>query len=171
MSQLARLSYRFRQFRLAFFGPWQPVPEETLSPHLSQSLMTLFRRMDLSEQAHSLAVLQRLQAGGQSDPDLLATALLHDIGKTQSPLSVIDRALIVLGKRFFPRLAVRWGAGDLHGWTRPFVVAACHPAWGASLAADFGASPRLCDLIRRHQDASPGDDPLLLALQGADDFE
>lgn len=171
MTLLSRLAYRTRQFKLAFLGPCHPIPTETLTPYLAPSLLTLFRRMTLSEQAHSFAVLRRLQAVGSTDPDLLVAALLHDIGKTLSPLSIPDRIFIVLVKRFLPRQAQRWGQGKPNGLRRPFVTAACHPTWGAELARESGASHRTCDLIRRHQDPPPADDPLLLALQSADDFE
>lgn len=171
MSLPARLAYRVRQFRLALFGPWLPVPDEALLTYLSPALMAVFRRMTPSEQAHSFSVLERLQEIGQNDPDLLAAALLHDAGKSLSPLSILDRVLIVLGKRVLPRLAKRWGEGEPRGLRRPFVVAARHPDWGADLAAAAGASPRTCDLIRRHQDFSPTNDTLLAALQQADDFE
>ncbi len=171
MSLPARLAYRVRQFRLAFFGSWSPVPDEVLSPHLSPDQIAVFRRMTPSEQAHSLAVLRRLKEQGHTNPDLLAAALLHDAGKSLSPLSVFDRVLIVLGKRFAPRLTRRWGEGDPRGLRRPFAVAAHHAEWGADLAAAAGASSRTCDLIRRHQDFPPTEDALLAALQQADDFE
>jgi hypothetical protein len=171
MSPFSRLAYRLRQFRLAFFGPWPCVPDEALSPPLSPTLLALFRRMTPSEQAHSRAVLERLRAAGHSDPDLLAAALLHDAGKTRSPLSAWERSLIVLGKRFFPLTAARWGGGEARGLKRPFVVAARHAAWGAELAGAAGASERTCDLIRRHQVLSTAEDALLAALQQADDFE
>ncbi len=171
MSPFTRLAYRFRQFRLAFFGPWPPVPDEALSPYLSPTLMTIFRRMTPSEQVHSLSVLGRLCDSSQSDPDLLAAALLHDVGKSLSPLSVWERILIVLGKRFFPWAVKRWGDGEPRGLRRPFLVSARHPAWGADLVAAAGASPRTVDLVLRHQDFPAADDPLLTILQQADDFE
>ena len=180
MTILSRLVYRTRQFKLAFLGPWHPIPDAALTPHLAPALLTLYRRMHPSEQAHSFAVLQRLQAAGQTDPDLLTASLLHDVGKIRSPLSIFDRILVVLARRFLPRRASRWGQVPLAslqgqaepvGFRRPFVTAACHPAWGADLASEAGASPRTCDLIRRHQDADPSGDPLLLALHSADDFE
>ena len=48
--------------------------------------------------------LQRLQTQGFSDPDLLTAALLHDVGKTLSPLSTLDRILVVLA-----HLWLNWG--------------------------------------------------------------
>jgi hypothetical protein len=171
MSLPARLAYRARQFRLALFGPWPSVTDEMLLPHLSPALIAVFRRMKPSEQAHSFAVLTRLKEQGHADADLLAAALLHDVGKSLAPLSVAERVLIVLGKRFASSLVKRWGEGEPRGLRRPFVVASRHADWGADLAGAAGASPRTCDLIRRHQDFSHPGDTLLTALQQADDFE
>ncbi len=106
-----------------------------------------------------IRVLERLKAAGQTDPDLLSAALLHDVGKVLYPLSLLDRVVIVLGKRFFRRRAGRWSEGTPDRFRRPFVVAAHHPEWGADLAEQAGASSRTVDLIRRHQDISSADDP------------
>ncbi len=171
MSLFSRLAYRLRQFRLAVFGPWPPIPDAALSPHLSPELIILFRRMKPSEQTHSFAVLQRLLAAGHTDPDLRAAALLHDVGKVRSPLSVWDRTLIVVGKRLFPNTVVRWGNGEPRGLRRPFVTAARHADWGADLSAAAGASVRTVELVRVHQNFSHPEDTLLTALQQADDFE
>jgi hypothetical protein len=129
--------------------------------------------MQPSEQTHAHQMLERLRAAGQTDPDLLAAALLHDVGKVLVPLSLPDRVIIVLGKRFFRERARRWSEGTPSRLRRPFVVAAHHPEWGADLAEQAGASPRTIELIRHHQDIpssdDPLDDPLLVALQAADD--
>jgi hypothetical protein len=99
----------------------------------------------------------------------LAAALLHDIGKVLYPLSIFDRMVIVLGERFFPRRVRQWSVGKPSRLRRPFIVAAHHPDWGANLAAKAGASSRTVDLIRHHQEIPSVDDPLLTALQSADD--
>ena len=166
---LSRLAYRTRQFWNALLSPRKRVETEALLPHLPPSQIILFRRMQSSEQTHAHQVLERLKASGQTDPDLLAAALLHDVGKILVPLSLPDRVVIVLGKRFFRRRARRWSEGTLSRLRRPFVVAAHHPGWGADLAEQAGASSRTVDLIRRHQDISSADNPLLAALQSADD--
>lgn len=166
---LSHLAYRARQFWNALPGPRKRVETETLLPHLSPSQIVLFRRMQPSEQTHAYQMLERLKASGQTDPDLLAAALLHDVGKVLVPLSLLDRVVIVLGKRFFQRRARRWSEGTPSRLRRPFVVAAHHPDWGADLAEQAGASSRTVDLIRRHQDIPSVDDSLLSALQSADD--
>jgi hypothetical protein len=168
MCPLPRLAYRSRQFWRALLGPKTPVADSLLHQHLSPAQISLFRRMQTSEQAHASEVLARLTSAGQADPDLLAAALLHDAGKVRSPLTLPDRVLIVLGKRLFPQTMKRWGTGEPKGLRRPFVAAAQHPAWGAELASAAGAASRTCELIRRHQDVPSADDSLLAALQEAD---
>ncbi len=165
----SRLVYRTRQFWNALPGTRKPVETEALLPHLSPTQIFLFRRMQRSEQIHAFQVLKLLKAAGQTDPDLLSAALLHDVGKVLFPISLFDRVLIVLGKAFFPRQARRWSEGTLDRFHRPFVVAAHHPDWGADLAEQAGASPRTVELIRHHQDISSNDDQQLAALQAADD--
>jgi hypothetical protein len=169
LTKLSSVRYRIDQFRRALRAAPDPVPAAALQPYLTPPQAALFLRMQPSEQAHAYRVLQRLAAVGQNDPHLLAAALLHDVGKILYPLNLLERALIVLGKKFLPRLVQRWGNGKPLGLFRPFVVAAQHPAWGADLAAAAGASTRTCNLIRRHQDVPSASDALLAALQAADD--
>jgi hypothetical protein len=165
---LSRLAYRTRQFWNALPGPRKRVETEALLPHLLPSQVVLFRRMQPSEQTHAFQMLERLKAAGQTNPDLLAAALLHDVGKVLYPLSLLDRVVIVLGKGFFQRRAMHWSEGTPRRLRRPFVVAAHHPDWGADLAEKAGASSRTVNLIRRHQDVPCADDSLLAALQAAD---
>jgi hypothetical protein len=65
----------------------------------------------------------------------------------------------------------------LRNWRRPFIIAERHPAWGAEMAAQAGASPLAVAIIRRHQDElgpGPGSNSgmqgqLLRKLQAVDD--
>ncbi len=164
----SRLAYRTRQFLNALPGTRKPVETEALLPHLSPTQIVLFRRMQRSEQSHAFQVLNLLKAAGQTDPDLLSAALLHDVGKVLFPISLFERVVIVLGKRFLPQQAKDWSEGTPERFRRPFVVAAHHPEWGADLAEQACASPRTVELIRHHQDEPPINDELLAALQAAD---
>lgn len=169
------LRYRVGQF-------WAVVNTHTLSQEailparqvLNEAQMALFLRLQPSEQAHALRVLQTLQKQGETHPDLLTAALLHDIGKIQVPLRVWERVLIVLIKRLAPKMANTWGNSKPGGWKRAFVVARQHPAWGAALAAQAGTTEFAIRLIQNHQEhLSKGDfDPierrLLTLLQEAD---
>jgi hypothetical protein len=142
---------------------------------LSQPEIRLFDRFSPSDQWHGYQVLRSLQAAGHDHPDLLAAALLHDIGKTWASLSLWDRSLVVLVEALFPEKAAAWGNGGEQGWKLPFVVKARHPEWGAQMAQAAGSRPLTVTLIGRHQESQPSQDggpidPLLRALQWADNL-
>ncbi len=169
-----RLAYRARQFWNALPGSRKRVETSRLLPYLNPVQIVLFQRMKPSEQVHAFGMLERLQDSGHHDPDLLAAALLHDVGKILSPLSLLDRVVIVLGQRLVPRCSRRWGEGSLNRFRRPFIVAAHHPDWGADLAMRAEVSPLAVELISCHQQPLPNNpdtdrDRLLAALQAADD--
>jgi putative nucleotidyltransferase with HDIG domain len=166
--KLSRLIYRFHQFWNTLPGVNQRVKTENLLLYLSPSQVILFRRMQRSEQFHAFRMLEQLKASGQTDPDLLAAALLHDVGKALYPLSIIERAIIVLGNHFFLQKVTTWSEEGPNRLRRPFFIAAHHPEWGAELAKQAGASLRTVELIRRHQEKSSIKDPLLAALQAVD---
>ncbi len=175
MIQTPHLTYRLRQFWRALQTPARALDVAQIRPYLSATQIALFLQMQPSEQWHAYSVKQRLTDENQDHPALLTAALLHDVGKILHPLSPIERAMIVLGQRFFPRQVSDWGKGEPRGLRRPFVVAEFHPAWGAELAARTGAPELTVYLIRRHQDARPEkphslEDRLLCALQNADDL-
>jgi len=205
---LGRVLYRVRQFFLALRAAADPRDLEQARSVLTPEQMKLFAGMQSSEQAHAVNVYRQLVAQGETASDLMAAALLHDVGKSLSPLCLWERILIVLARAVFPAQSRRWGSlptegfkggyppspgpfplegerGDergnmpipkevIRGWRRAFVIAEQHPAWGAALAAEAGASPRLVALIRQHQEpASTEADPetrrLLSKLQAVDD--
>ena len=176
------ISYRARQFWNALSAV--PAPDELglAQEVLNPDQWALFRQLQPSEQAHSLAVMkrlsaQRLQWDGLTElnrKDLLAAALLHDVGKSLHPLRVWEKVLVVFGAWLSPVQMSQWGAGSPHSWRRAFVVARQHSDWGAVLAAQAGCSSMTVELIRRHQDEAempPSSilDYLLLQLQAADD--
>ena len=173
MTNKLKLPYRVRQFKSALFPPSQLVRTEDIRAYLTPSQLTLFRRLQKSEQWHAFSVLQTLLESGQKNADLLNAALLHDLGKIHYPLKVWERVMIVMVRRFAPRLLQRWGQETPQGLSKPFVVACHHAEWGADLAARAGASKLTIELIRRHEElvdtnSRSRKDRLLHLLQQAD---
>jgi hypothetical protein len=174
---LGRALYRVRQFFLALRVAADPRDLEQARTVLTSEAIKLFVGMQANEQAHAVSVYRQLVAQGETSSDLLAAALLHDVGKSLGPLRLWERVLIVLARAVFPVQSRRWGslpAQEIKGWRRAFVVAEQHPAWGAALAAEAGASPCTVALIRQHQEqasteADPGTRRLLSKLQAVDD--
>jgi hypothetical protein len=171
------LIYRVWQFwRTLWASP--PAPEQLVTARniLTDSQMKLFLELQASEQNHSLRVLREIQQQGETNPDLLVAALLHDVGKIRYPLRLWERIFIVLGKKLFPERIAAWGRDKPQGWARPFVVAAQHPLWGGDLALKANTTPQAVQLILRHQDkisppvADQLEEYLLSVLQNADNL-
>ncbi|MBI3359618.1 MAG: HD domain-containing protein [Chloroflexi bacterium] len=170
-----RALYRLWQFGQYLGAQLTPADRQAARERLGPQLAALFERMTPGEQAHSFRVMEALILRGESDPDLLIAALLHDAGKVRAPVSVLERVAVVLLRKAAPRLAEGWSEAlrETHGWCRAFVAAHRHAEWGAEMAECAGASPRAIALIRRHQMPVPApplseDDRLLTVLQQAD---
>lgn len=166
--------YRLSQFwRNVTAQPLTALEQDEIAEKLNPEELVLFRLMSTSDQRHAYRVFKLLQASGHSDADLLAAALLHDVGKIRADLSAWDRTVAVLGETFIPQKAKAWGEGGAGGWRRTFVVREQHAGWGAALAGDAGSREGVIDLILRHQDPLPvnesGEDERLTLLQWADD--
>jgi hypothetical protein len=166
--------YRVQQFIQAV-GAWfwpEGIEEALLSRYLSPQGVDLFRTMPRYDQQHALRVYRTLQREGHEEPDLLAAAWLHDVGKTAPGSGGVwlwHRVAVVLMRVFWPGLLEQVGRDEPGSWRRPFFVLLHHAAIGAELALRAGCSPITVDLIRRHEDvASQADDPLLAALRAAD---
>ena len=169
-----RATYRVRQFLRATAAWVRPaaVNEDLLRQALPPQAVTLFLAMPGYDRKHALAVLEALRKAGHDEPDLLAAALLHDVGKSGSGVARIriwHRVATVLLHAFWPGALERIGQDRPGNWRRPFFVQQHHATLGAELAKTAGCSPGAVELIRRHEDTGHGgDDGLLAALQAAD---
>jgi putative nucleotidyltransferase with HDIG domain len=169
-----RAIYRVQQFLRAAAAWSRPaaLDEDLLRRVLPAPAVVLFLSMPGYDRQHAMAVFEALRAAGHDDPDLLAAALLHDLGKSGSGIARIriwHRVATVLLRAFWPGAVERIAQGHKGSWRRAFFVQQHHAALGAQLAREACCSPGTVDLIRRHEDACPaGDDTLLAALQAAD---
>ncbi len=167
-------AYRISQFLKALAARPTHAELTLAQSHLSAPLYRLFHDMSRDEQAHSLRVLRQLLEQGETHPDLLAAALLHDVGKSRVGLRLWERVLTTLAGGLGRRLGPAPHPQETTGWRRPFAVAVHHPRWGAEMVREAGGSALLQSLIERHQDPvaagtqPDGLDPLLTALQAAD---
>ncbi len=148
-----------------------------VSRQLSPAEWSLFCKFPNEDQQHSYRVWRLLRQSGYDHPSLLKAALLHDVGKINSPLNVIDRSIGVLGQLLIPSWARRWGTRPLAEstrWQLPFVVRRQHARWGMELLRSAGSDPLTIELVGAHQDPAPSTmDPetqkLLSFLKWADD--
>ena len=171
-----RIFYRARQFWHTLTGKLSHRNWEEVHSTLAPDPLALFMEMSDPEQTHGFRVYRRLKAEGYQDPDLLAAALLHDVGKNRSPLAVWERVWIVVASSIFSQSS-KQNTSPARGDDRhPMTVAKHHPAWGAEMAFQRGASPTTVWLIRNHerQDFKGIEDTsrlrMLKALKNADDM-
>ncbi|OGO53232.1 MAG: hypothetical protein A2148_01845 [Chloroflexi bacterium RBG_16_68_14] len=168
MRAAARALYRSRQF----FGSLRPRVDADLRAGafrlLREPERRLFETMTPRDQQHCLHVYRRLRRQGHDDPDLLAAALLHDVGKGR--IALWHRVAYVLLEAWAPGLLRRLAVPG-EGSERPAFggLYRCrhHPELGAELARQAGASDQVVALIRGEDASALGE--RLVALQAADE--
>ena len=166
---------RLRQGLRALAAWTTAVDYDLAAQYLTPPLMDLFRKMRRSEQLHSLNVLRDVLTQGSTPRELAAAALLHDVGKSRYPIGTLQKTLAVIIRAISPSLFERRSKGNpANMWYRPFVVYTEHPAWGAELVAQAGASDNIVWLVAHHQEPAEqwNSHPLvdwLRCLQQADD--
>ena len=153
------VAYRLGQVRqqLGFVRSLSAEDCVEVARWLPASALPLFKTMSNADQQHSLRVCRGLQARGCTEGDLLAAALLHDVGKAEGRVPFWTRPAIVLGKRFAPWLLHRLALPPslfeeryVPRWRRSLSYAWWHADVGADLAAAAGLSERAVLYIRTH---------------------
>ena len=164
---LQTVMYRLGQVRqqLGFVAPLAPADNAEVAHWLPASALPLFQSMSRADQQHSLRVCRGLLAHGCSDDDMLAAALLHDVGKAEGRVPFWTRPAIVIGRHIAPGLLMRLAVCPLNAgdagkrkarWRRSLGYAWWHAEVGAELAAAAGLSERAVLYIRtHHQPAGP----------------
>jgi hypothetical protein len=155
--------YRLKQVRQQL-GLVPPLVQEDyveVERWLPPSAMPLFRTMSQADRQHSLRVCRGLQAHGCQEPDMLAAALLHDVGKAEGRVPFWTRPAIVLSKKLTPGLLQRvvvapdkLGTLAIPRWRRALSYAWYHAEVGAELAAAAGLSAQAVLYIRTHHQSN-----------------
>lgn len=166
--------YRVKQFLRAVTAR-HAISEERIertTRSLTPEARALFARQAPQDQRHALAVYEMLRQEGHTHQDLLAAALLHDVGKAATRLPAWRRGLFVLAEHFLPNVLQQAVHGRSRRWKRLLADYAVHAEIGARWAEEAGCSPMTVTLIRRHEEqleiCQTEEDRLLLTLQAAD---
>ena len=154
-----RIRYRLTQVcqQLGFAPALSAEDIAEVEHWLPASTLPLFQSMSHADQQHSLRVCRGLQRSGCVENELLAAALLHDVGKAQGRVPFWTRPTIVLGKRCTPKLFARLVIPPsllekhrISRWRRSLSYAWWHADVGADLAAESGLSEQAVLYIRTH---------------------
>jgi hypothetical protein len=163
-------AYRSGQFFRGFRGAFAPGEIQTVRVLLSEEERRLFAAMQGRDRRHSMDMVRWLErhAPRHARPsyDLLAAALLHDVGKGQ--LAVWDRVGFVLLGAVSVRLRRRLASEEGWRWQRALWRLEHHAALGAEKLAVAGSRRRVIELVSRHTDPSPAGDEELAWLMTAD---
>ena len=147
--------YRLGQVcrQLGFVRSLTDEEQRDIACYLPGAGFGLFMTMSPADQRHALSVWQRLQERGCAEKDLLAAALLHDVGKAAGRVPFWTRPVIVLGRRMAPRLLARLAVYPdqaLPRWRCALSNAWWHADVGANLAAEAGLGKQVVHYIRMH---------------------
>ncbi|MBI2849391.1 MAG: HD domain-containing protein [Chloroflexi bacterium] len=160
----ARTRYRVRQFLSALTANITDEEKVSIDSVLSPPEREVFYSMRRTFQSHGWSVFRTLIRRGHTDRDLLASALLHDVGKGN--LGLFYRVMVVVLEAVYPSLLPGLAKND-SGWRQGFYVHLHHSELGAALAERQGLGPKVVSLIRHHQDRR-ADWPHLKDLRAAD---
>jgi len=158
--------YRTRQFVAALRPTVNGNERADAAELLGEHLLPLFESMKVRDQRHSLDVLRMLKSQDRHNEDLLKAALLHDVGKGRlagANVRLWHRVAYVLVRAGAPWMLNRASSGR-----RGLSALHQHAERGAVVAEALGASAEVVDLIRRHHEDDPHDEPLGI-LRFADD--
>ena len=150
---LSRFLHLFRRFfQVAFARPLEVDEAAEVAAALLPALLDLFTAQGPADQRHAHTVMRRV-ATRSVDPEVIAAALLHDVGKAGIGLGPIGRSIATLCDAVDLPMTARMRDYRNHG-----------PV-GAERLQAAGASRLAVDFARRHPDPDPGPhDPATWAL-------
>lgn len=95
---------RIRQFLKNIAYGFKPLDEDYLGRYLSESEKLLFLRLKKAEQFHSILIAKAMEKDAVENErghrnEFVRLALFHDIGKTASPMNIVEKSAAVILKK------------------------------------------------------------------------
>lgn len=148
--KLVHLAKRFVGSLVATDPP--PAEDSWARGHLLPNEQCLWAAMPAADRSHAVGVARRVaqSLGPEATRPVLAAALLHDVGKTESGLGTIGRAVatvqaVVAGHR---RVAAWRGAPGWRGQVGRYLA---HPELGAERLREAGSHDLTVAWAAEHQ--------------------
>ncbi len=137
--------YRIQQFYRGLFAKVTSEDHQFLQKYLTDQEIILFRRLRISEQRHCLNIAYDCRSVKKNNPVLIKAALLHDVGKVESNLTLVNKSLVVLiiklhiPKKLLPKFLNKALYYKKH-----------HPELGAKGLEEIGTDTSVVFLTRYH---------------------
>ncbi|MGL5648664.1 MAG: HD domain-containing protein [Clostridium sp.] len=158
--------YRVQQFIWAISTAFKKVDYKFISKYLDRDEVEVFKRLKVSEQHHSIRVcndafrISKKYNNGKVDKNRLGKmALLHDVGKSEKPLNVIDKSMIViLDKLSKGRLRKHCNIAKIDSYYN-------HPKKSVSILSELkGYDKDFLEVIGRHHEKINEEENLYLKI-------
>ncbi len=173
---MAKLGHLTRRF----FGSLRPggprrADQEWVDTQLLEAEAELWRQMSGPDRRHAVVVARRVEIrlGHEATREVMAAALLHDVGKTQAGLGTYGRVIATLSGAAVgrdPETIKNWTR--TRGFTRRVGLYLQHPKLGGDLLGMAGSDP-LTEAWARQHHSGPDDwtlpPDIAQALHEADD--
>ncbi|SCY27646.1 HD domain-containing protein [Alkaliphilus peptidifermentans] len=155
--------YRIKQFVSGLTARMNPEDHLFIKSYLNEKEQQLFYKLRASEQVHSSKVAYGCQSEAPTNTNLIKAALLHDVGKIDSNLTLINKSLVVI----VSKLGIK---NDLlPGFLKKSVYFKNqHAKIGYDYLKTIDTDPDILKLVRDHHDIS--DDPDIKILQKHDNL-
>lgn len=139
------MRYRIKQFIRGIFARITSEDRAFIQIYLSQEEALLFQSLRVGEQRHSLNIAYNCLEESPNNPVLIKAALLHDVGKINSNLTLIHKSLVVLV------LKLPIPEGILPGFIqKSLYYKRQHPNLGAEILENIGTEASVVFLTRHH---------------------
>lgn len=93
--------YRIKQFYWAMTSKITSEDKDFLKEYLNEYEINLFAKLAVYEQKHCIKIAQNVKKTCPTNQRLIKVALLHDIGKIDKPLNLLEKSIIVVLDNLF----------------------------------------------------------------------
>ena len=149
MARLTHLSRRF--FTSLVPGGPSAAHREWAASHLTDAEFDLWSQMSGPDRRHSVAVARRVERslGHEATREIIAAALLHDVGKSVAGLRTYGRVIATVSASIAGHdMALRWS--QARGFIRRVGLYLRHPELGGDLLAMADSHPLTVAWAREH---------------------
>lgn len=160
--------YRVKQFVWAIKSNFEKIDDDFITQYLNKEEIKLFSRLNTSEQQHSIRVSKEAiriinERNINLDINIVAkVTLLHDIGKQEYQLNVIEKSILVLLHKFTR------GGLEKYSNIKSIDTYYNHSKKGANILRAFNYSDEFLEAIQKHHSINKTNNVLLDILREAD---